>query len=75
MMTIRTDDGVNQAIDFLVSQTGLSRSHVVREAVLQAEREARREAMRREAMALRDDEADLKEAQAVRSFMGGSDAW
>ena len=75
VLTFRTDPGVDQALDFLAKYTGTSKSQVIRNAVLAAEREARRERMKQEALALTADPADLKEAQAVRAFMGGSDAW
>jgi len=75
MLTLRADADVDRALDYLVSQAGGTRSQVVRSAVLQAEREARHEAMRQEALRLRSDEADVAEAKNVNTFMGGSDAW
>jgi len=75
VMTFRVDDEVDQAIDYLTRCTGQSKSKVVRDAVLSAERQARREAMLQEALTLSGDAADRVESADVLAFMGGYDAW
>jgi hypothetical protein len=74
-VSLRTDSAVEDAIEALQEATGASRSGVVRAAVLQAADRTRREELRREALALREDPSDRAEARAVLAFMGGSDAW
>lgn len=75
VLTFRTDPEVDRAIEYLVTQTGDSKSDVLRDAVLKAERDARREALRQESLILKEDPADLAEVQAVRTYLGDSDAW
>jgi len=75
VVTFRVDPDVDRAIDYLVQRTGDTKSKIVRDAVLNAERQARREAIRREALELGSDETDQAEVAAVRAFMGGDDAW
>lgn len=75
VMTFRTDATVDHAISYLQTHTGRSKSDVIRDALLNAEHEARRAAMRSESLALRDDPQDLAEARAVLADMGGTDAW
>jgi len=75
VLTLRTDESVDQAIEYLQSITDESQSAVVRRAVLSAERQARRDAMRREALDLAGDSYDRAEAQAILADMAGSDAW
>jgi len=75
VVTFRADEETIQAIRALQEDTGQSRSHIVRDAVLAARREARRAALRAEAEALREDPADRAEVRAILGEMGGGDAW
>jgi len=75
MLTVRTDETIDQALAYLRDVSGQSQSTVIRQAVLQAERQARRDAMRREALEVVNDPEDRKEAKAILDYMGGSDAW
>ncbi|MCL2803243.1 MAG: hypothetical protein FWD29_04750 [Micrococcales bacterium] len=73
--TVRTDEAVDQTLGYLMELTGESRSQVVRNAVLEAGRIARREAQRAECLAARDDPVDRAEIQAAMADMGAGDAW
>jgi len=75
VMTVRMDDSTEAALDYLQETTGDTKSVIIRDAVIQAERRARRAAMRAQAQALADDPVDRAEARSVLAFMGGSDAW
>lgn len=73
-LTIRTDAAVEQALDELTRE-GLSRSEVVRAAILEAERARRRARMREEAEALRNDPDDLAAARELATEMDSIRAW
>jgi len=75
VVTFRADEETLRALAALEQATGESRSRVVRDAVLLAEREARRAALRSESARLRDDPVDRAEARAILEDMGGADAW
>jgi len=75
IVTFRADEETIQAIGALQADTGKSRSHVVRDAVLAARREARRAALRAEAESVRADAGDRAEVRAIQDEMGGGDAW
>ena len=74
-LNIRTDPEVDLAIDYLVNRTGVSKSAAVRQALIQAARQARLAEMRAVSYELSQDPDDLAEAQAVLDYMGGGDAW
>lgn len=74
-LTIRTDPEVERALDALTKAAGHSRSQVVREAILGAERARRREALRAEARSLRDDPEDVAAARGLSAEMGDIGAW
>lgn len=73
-LTIRTDEQVEHALDALTS-TGRSRSEVVREAILAADREERRARMRAEAEALRDDPVEAEAMKSLAAEMESIRAW
>ena len=75
VLTLRVDPDVDQAIAYLTAQSGDTKSQVVRDAVLQAAREARRANLHREAMQVSNDQTDLAEARAILDYMGGGNAW
>jgi predicted transcriptional regulator len=75
-MTIRTDSAVERAVEFLLAQeVGQTRSDIVRTAVLELERARRRELLREESAALRDDPAERAAAQATAAEMAKLGAW
>ncbi|MBO9578548.1 MAG: ribbon-helix-helix protein, CopG family [Microbacteriaceae bacterium] len=55
MITVRVDEEVERALEYLQEAGGMSRSEAIRVALLDAEREARRAALRAESEAIRDD--------------------
>jgi Arc/MetJ-type ribon-helix-helix transcriptional regulator len=67
-LTIRIDSEVERALAALVGQ-GRSRSEVVREAILEAERSQRRARLRAEAERLMSDPDDIAESQALAAEM------
>jgi Arc/MetJ-type ribon-helix-helix transcriptional regulator len=73
-VTIRTDDEVERALQAL-TRSGRSRSEVVREAILAADREARRAQMRAEAEALRDDPTESAAMKRLAADMESIRAW
>jgi Arc/MetJ-type ribon-helix-helix transcriptional regulator len=73
-VTIRTDDEVERALQAL-TRSGRSRSEVVREAILAADREARRAQMRAEAEALRDDPTEIAAMKRLAADMDSIRAW
>jgi hypothetical protein len=73
--TYRSDPAVDRALAYLQERTGQSKSAITRDAILAAERAARRAALRAEAEALRADPADLAEARAVAAEMAAVNAW
>lgn len=73
-VTIRTDDEVERALQAL-TRSGRSRSEVVREAILAADREARRAQMRAEAEALRDDPTEIAAMKRLAADMESIRAW
>ncbi|MGB4777984.1 hypothetical protein [Microbacterium sp.] len=73
-LTIRTDADVERALDALTAD-GRSRSDVVREAILDTERQSRRARMRAEAEALRNDPDDAAAARRLASDMEQLSAW
>jgi Arc/MetJ-type ribon-helix-helix transcriptional regulator len=73
-LTIRTDAEVERALEALTSE-GRSRSEVIRAAILLAAREARRERMRAEADALRNDPDDVVKSRDLAAEMDEIRAW
>lgn len=73
-LTIRTDADVERALDALTAD-GRSRSDVVREAILDTERQSRRARMRAESEALRNDPDDAAAARRLASDMEQLSAW
>lgn len=67
-LTIRIDSDVQRALAVLVDQ-GQSRSEVVREAILEAERSRRRARLRAEAESLAGDPDDVAESKALAAEM------
>lgn len=66
VITVRTDDAVEQALTALTAD-GSSRSQAVRTAVLDAARARIRAQLEAEARALAEDPDDLAEARAVQT--------
>ncbi len=75
VMTVRLDETTEAALAYLHTATQKTKSQIIRDALLQAEQEARREKMRAQAEAVASDPHDVSEARAVLAFMGGGDAW
>lgn len=73
-LTIRTDSEVERALETLTRE-GLSRSEVARTAILEAERRHRRERLRAEAEALRNDPEDVVAARELAAEMDVLRAW
>ncbi|MCI1749517.1 MAG: hypothetical protein LKI24_16580 [Acidipropionibacterium sp.] len=73
-LTIRTDRETERVLEELTAQ-GLSKSEVAREAILEAGRAHRRELMREEAQALRDDPQERAAAKALAAEMDEISAW
>lgn len=73
-LTIRMDSVVEHALAEL-TKSGKSRSEAVRDAILVAEREQRRERMRAEAEALRNDPDDVRASKALAAEMESIRAW
>lgn len=67
-LTIRIDSEVERALAALVDE-GKSRSEVVREAILEAERSLRRARLRAEAESLMSDPDDVAESKALTAEM------
>jgi Arc/MetJ-type ribon-helix-helix transcriptional regulator len=76
VLTVRVDSAVERALEYLLSQrAGETRSDVVREAILAAEKTARRARMREESAALRDDPEYQAEVKAVAADLDEIRAW
>lgn len=73
-LTIRMDPDVERALESLTAD-GRSRSEVVRAAILEAERAARRAEMRAWSEKVRNDPADRAEIAAIRAIMDDGRAW
>lgn len=73
-LTIRTDSELERALAALTSD-GRSRSDAARAAILAAEREQRRVAMRAEAEALRNDPEDVAASRLLAAEMDAARAW
>jgi len=73
-VTLPTDETTDRALHYLRSVSGQSQSTVIRHALLLAERQARLDVMRRQALDVANDPDDRKEAQAILDYMGGTDA-
>ncbi len=75
-VTIRTDTAVERALDFLVAEhDGLTRSDVVRAAILELERSHRRASLRAESAALAADPDERAAAAATAQAMADLSAW
>ncbi|MCL2803464.1 MAG: hypothetical protein FWD29_05875 [Micrococcales bacterium] len=68
--TVRPDVPMEDAIAYAIDQTGQTRARVIRQAVLDYEWTLRREALRQESLALRENPADRAEALAILEDMG-----
>ena len=72
MVSLRLDDEAAGALEFL-TRDGRSRSDAIRDALLDAARRRRSDALRAEAEAAAADPADRAEAAAVLEFMESLD--
>lgn len=73
-ITLRTDLVVEQALEAL-THDGMSRSEVVRTAILDAERAQRRARLRAEAESLRNDPDDVAASRELAAQMSAIRAW
>lgn len=73
-LTIRTDPDIERALSTLTAD-GRTRSDAVRAAILDAERQLRRAAMRARAEELRNDPEDVAESKRVLAEMDAIRAW
>ncbi|KFF58531.1 hypothetical protein JF66_17940 [Cryobacterium sp. MLB-32] len=74
IVNFRTDEVTQQALDELTAD-GATVSAAIRQALLDAARQRRRDLMRRESTALKNDPADLAESRAVLRDMDNLRAW
>lgn len=74
MLTLRTDDEVERALQALTSD-GRSRSEAVRTAILAAERAQRRALLRAEAKSLRNDPDEVAASRELTAEMDAIRAW
>ena len=74
-ITFRTDDAVDSALEELGKGGERERSQIIREAILAAARQRRRERMRAEALAVANDPDDLAEIRRVQQEMDEIRAW
>ncbi|MBK8866899.1 MAG: ribbon-helix-helix protein, CopG family [Dermatophilaceae bacterium] len=74
VINFRCDDETLRALDEL-GEEGETRSDTLRRAIRDARVLRRREQMRREAVSVAADPADLEEAKAVTAQMGALRAW
>jgi Arc/MetJ-type ribon-helix-helix transcriptional regulator len=74
MLTLRTDDEVERALQALTSD-GRSRSEAVRTAILAAERAQRRALLRAEAESLRNDPDEVAASRELTAEMDAIRAW
>ena len=74
IVNFRTDDLSQQALDELTAE-GATVSAAIRQALLDAARQKRRDLMRRESTALLDDAADRAESRAVLRDLDDLRAW
>jgi antitoxin component of RelBE/YafQ-DinJ toxin-antitoxin module len=74
IVNFRIDENTQQALDELTAD-GVTVSAAIRQALLDAARQKRRDLMRRESTALMNDAADLAESRAVHRDMDGLRAW
>lgn len=76
VLTVRVDSAVERALEYLLSQrVGETRSDVVREAILAAEKAARRARMREESAALAADPKERAAAKLLAAEMAEYSAW
>jgi Arc/MetJ-type ribon-helix-helix transcriptional regulator len=75
-ITFRTDPQTDAALDELTPSDGnVDRSTVIREAILLAARESRRQRLREEALRIAADPADIAEVAAIQKEMDAVRAW
>ncbi|MDR0284269.1 MAG: ribbon-helix-helix protein, CopG family [Propionibacteriaceae bacterium] len=74
-LAVRLDESTSTALNRLVSQTGQTRSEVVREAVAALDRARVLAQMREESLAVARDEADRAETHVVFDDMRARRAW
>lgn len=74
VVNFRTDDTSQRALDELTAD-GTTTSAAIRQALLDSVRLRKRDAMRREALELVDDAADLAEARTILADMEALRAW
>ena len=74
IVNFRTDELTQQALEELTAD-GSTVSAVIRQALLDAARQRRRDLMRRESTALLNDQADLVESRAVLRDVDDLRAW
>ena len=76
VLTVRVDSAVERALEYLLSQrAGETRSDVVREAILAAEKAARRARMREESATLAADPEERAAAKLLAAEMAEYSAW
>ncbi|KGJ71778.1 hypothetical protein GY21_19895 [Cryobacterium roopkundense] len=74
IVNFRTDELTQQALDELTAD-GATVSAAIRQALLDAARQRRRDLMRRESTALMNDPSDVAESRAVLRDMDDLRAW
>jgi metal-responsive CopG/Arc/MetJ family transcriptional regulator len=76
VLTVRLDSSVERALEYLLSQReGETRSDIVREAILAAEKAAKRAHMREESAALAADPEERAAAKLLAAEMAEYSAW
>ncbi|MDR1513995.1 MAG: hypothetical protein LBS56_11065 [Propionibacteriaceae bacterium] len=75
VLTIRSNDETDAALSYIQEQTGADKSRATREALLAQADRLRRESLRRESAAVRDDPRDRAEALALAEDMAAINAW
>jgi hypothetical protein len=75
VLTIRSNDETDAALAYIQEQTGADKSRATRDALMAQAERLRRESLRRESAALRDDPGDRAEALALAERMAAVNAW
>jgi Arc/MetJ-type ribon-helix-helix transcriptional regulator len=74
IINVRTDAKTDAALAQLTAD-GTSRSEAIRQAILDAAREAKRRRMQEESERLRNDPEDLAEVRRIQEIMEDLGAW
>ncbi|MDR2348348.1 MAG: hypothetical protein LBD90_07020 [Bifidobacteriaceae bacterium] len=75
VLTIRSNDQTDAALAYIQQQTGADKSSATRQALIAQADRLRRESLRRESAALRDDPQDRAETLALAEDMAAVNAW